>query len=510
MKIHNAVKVTLHGVFAQGINIVDKIVLVPFFIKAWGIDGFGEWLSILAMVSFLAMSNFGIGNYSANRMAELWAQGDKDRFHEYYHSNLKLSFICFTSLFFVILLISFIVTLTNPFSFSHINQNQLEFFIMLVLLGCEISITVFLDIGASLYIACGDYALPVKRNNQRQIILLVGTIGVLYLGLNWFYIALLRFLVTFLILLYSYIDAVRRYPSIKHGIASSQNPVIKEILRKGSWFFGIMTGQILQNSGGVLLIQSLLGPKSVVVFSMTRTLVNIMTQVIELPRRAVWRESTKAAATNSMEVLKSLYNISLKYSFFLAAAGAVLLVFEGEDIFYWWIKDKVAYNFPLTLVFCFYLVFGQPWSNAKIFLLSWNQPKKVAIYYNISALLCISLVSVLARHYGVLGAAIGITGGELVLVGWLIPKMVNHELSQKFTNQIKTIYFPATLAVITTLLIGSAEKMMLSFPAEIDFILVSFMIGIIMLLTGFFSLNENEKRMIKSVIFPRKELVTND
>ena len=52
--------------FQKGVIVLDKLFLVPFFIQYWGVEYYGEWLTLTIVPSFLAFSQLGFGNAASN------------------------------------------------------------------------------------------------------------------------------------------------------------------------------------------------------------------------------------------------------------------------------------------------------------------------------------------------------------------------------------------------------------------------------------------------------------
>jgi hypothetical protein len=48
------------------IKIADQLLLVPFFISAWGTAFYGEWLTLTIIPSIIGFSDLGFGTAAAN------------------------------------------------------------------------------------------------------------------------------------------------------------------------------------------------------------------------------------------------------------------------------------------------------------------------------------------------------------------------------------------------------------------------------------------------------------
>lgn len=59
------------------VRILDQLLLVPFFLTAWGAAYYGEWLTLSIIPSVLAFSDLGFGSAVCNSFVLSYARGDK-------------------------------------------------------------------------------------------------------------------------------------------------------------------------------------------------------------------------------------------------------------------------------------------------------------------------------------------------------------------------------------------------------------------------------------------------
>ncbi|MEP2650898.1 MAG: hypothetical protein ABJH06_02800, partial [Paraglaciecola sp.] len=73
----NLIKNVLASLFQKGVIVLDKLFLIPFFITYWGVEYYGEWLTLTIVPSILAFSNLGFGTAAANTFVLRYTKGDK-------------------------------------------------------------------------------------------------------------------------------------------------------------------------------------------------------------------------------------------------------------------------------------------------------------------------------------------------------------------------------------------------------------------------------------------------
>ncbi|HMF54366.1 MAG TPA: hypothetical protein VK593_08450, partial [Edaphobacter sp.] len=57
---------------------IIQLIQVPVFLHFWSVPLYGEWMIIIAVPSYLNVSNFGFGNVAGNEMTMMTARGDRD------------------------------------------------------------------------------------------------------------------------------------------------------------------------------------------------------------------------------------------------------------------------------------------------------------------------------------------------------------------------------------------------------------------------------------------------
>jgi len=63
-------------ILSLGSSVLAKLLLVPFFLMAWGSDEFGEWLILQGVAGLLLFTSFGQQVFYGNRMRSAWAVRD--------------------------------------------------------------------------------------------------------------------------------------------------------------------------------------------------------------------------------------------------------------------------------------------------------------------------------------------------------------------------------------------------------------------------------------------------
>ena len=61
------------------IHALDQLLLIPFFLTAWGATYYGEWVTLSIIPSVLGFSDLGIGSAASNSFVLAYVSGKKQQ-----------------------------------------------------------------------------------------------------------------------------------------------------------------------------------------------------------------------------------------------------------------------------------------------------------------------------------------------------------------------------------------------------------------------------------------------
>src|SRR4051812_17597136 len=64
----------------QGLRIIQQILMVPFFLQAWGVDLYTDWLLVNAGVGFFSVFDGGMQPYFSGVLQETLVQNNLSKF----------------------------------------------------------------------------------------------------------------------------------------------------------------------------------------------------------------------------------------------------------------------------------------------------------------------------------------------------------------------------------------------------------------------------------------------
>lgn len=420
LKANNLVNRLIKGISAnvlgQLLNIVSKLAIVPIFILSWGTERYGEWLLISSVISYLSLTDMGATNFITNKLTQAYAKSDSFVFNKVLVTGIRIFILIPLIILISIILITAAVPLKDLLSIKTISYFDLN--IILLLLGLQVAISLTVGLILGVYRAIGFYARGTMISNFNILLQLILVITSLLTGLGLIGVVISQIVPIILVGIFAVFDLKNKLSSsgfrfrflkivqfekndLKYGL-SFLFPSIN--------FFIIQMSQLILIQGPVLVIGILLGAKEIVVFTTTRTVVNLIRQILGIIMNSAKPELTKFDAINDDNKLSLLFSKITQFTVYIGVSIGFLFHLFGENIYNFWLSD-VPYNellFDLFMINTIVLVF---WFSFADFLMSINKHKQLSLVLIISSclniLLCYSGTLLLDSFGSVLGLIIG-------------------------------------------------------------------------------------------------------
>src|SRR5271156_5559269 len=90
MNLQRIAKQFAAAVTAQGIILLQQLVLPPVFIHRYGIFTYGEWLTLTAAVSYLSTLQFGMQTFVNNELTMRYSRHDMGTFQVMQSTALRM------------------------------------------------------------------------------------------------------------------------------------------------------------------------------------------------------------------------------------------------------------------------------------------------------------------------------------------------------------------------------------------------------------------------------------
>ena len=409
---------------SQIISMASRVLLVPLFLTAWGVQVYGEWLLLASMVAYLSLTDLGGQRYIVNRLTQAYALGDLAQFRKILHTGLALFSILPLAVFLGFLGVMLVFP---PGSLLQITITSRQVvFLVLAILAFQFVFSLPIGIMGGVYCSVGLLPRGVMLTNIMQLLAIILVALGLWLHGGLVAIACLQLLPLLGVALVAGWDLNRRFPQFRlFSLRDADLSLGLTFIRPSLHFFGIQLSQAFSIQGTVLVVGMLLGSVQVVVFSTMRTIVNLIRSFFELPSHAAWPELTRLDAQGEEEKFFLLFRAIFRATLIAAVIFMAIFHFWGENIYHVWLRKTVPYQQRVMDLFLIYMGEYLVWFTCCHPLMATNRHRTLAKMLLVSSLLNLGLAYLGGWHLGLPGVILGMIAGDLLLPFWFVPYLLN-------------------------------------------------------------------------------------
>lgn len=419
MSIYNIKKKIIKNLganaYGQLITILIQLVSVPFFLKYWGVELYGEWLLIVAIPTYLAFTDVGLATVTGNDLSIKMAVDDKQGVIAVYQSAWL--FICCISflLMFIIGVIIYAIDFKGLLNLRFLETREtrvvLGFYALYVLVGLHVGIL------NAAFKCIGLYAFSAYVSNTVRLLEWGCQLALLILGYGVIYLAIVPVLTRLLGLFVLYFDLVRRASFFRFNFHRASFLEIRRLIKPAVAFMAFPVGSAIMIQGMTILVGINLGGGAVAIFSIYRTLTRLIVQLITMINQSAWPEISVAYGKKDFILIRDLHRKISFISFWSAFAISVFTAIFGEVFLQAWTGHKYLESTNFLYVMLAAAFLNISWQASWVVLMAINQHTRMAAFFLVAAMLSIGMAFVLSNVFGLVGI-----GFALVLVE--IPTMV--------------------------------------------------------------------------------------
>jgi O-antigen/teichoic acid export membrane protein len=407
-------------VFSQIIQAVVRFAEIPIFISAWGVQLYGEWLMLVAVVTYLSMGDMGFVSAAGREMSMRSSAGNNEGALSVFQSTwVLLLFISFAavSLAFCLadtpLLIDFL-------GFSSIRPDEGRILIMLLVLYVLIGFQGSLFVGG--FWCAGRYPLGIFWSAIAQLLEFGGLVAALITGGGPVQAATYFMLGRLLGTTLTWISMHLTVPWLKFGISHASMGELNRLFipALASSFFPI--GNALNIQGLRLVVGVVLGPSMVVVFTPLRTLSRFAIQPLATINRVIEPELSMAFGKRDKTLFTDLFTHACQIGLWTGLSACLFLALISNWMFPLWTGGKIAINWPLYSMLLLSAALNAIWYTALMAPYATNRHERIGLFY----CLVFGVFAVVAAYAGVkllglIGLGIALLTVEIIMAIFVIP-----------------------------------------------------------------------------------------
>ena len=415
------------NVFANSLTMVTmlffQLISVPVFLKFWGVERYGEWITLNTLTAYFQMTDVGLNTATGNSFTFHFVRNERERCNVLINNNIFFILVAFLVIFLLLLGLMANNFFTHLFHFKLILEKEIN--LGLILLFAQVFIGTLNNLLNTFYIANKNYARGIMIDNfiriSEYLTLIIGIVS----NTPIIFILSIILLVKLFGLIIKYIDS-NKFWKLQFGFRYFNMEEFKAILMPAVSFFSFPVANSIIFQGITLLVNFMLGSVMVVMVNTTRTLVNFCKAITDIIHKSVWPELSLAFGLKDYSMMRNLHRRTILISLLIAILVSIVLFFFGSPIYLYWTKYKVVFMpgfFDLLLVS---LVINVLWSSSNVLLQATNNHKMFSLIYLISSAGALVLAFVIIKLTNKVNLLpIAFITSDIVLLAYVFKEALN-------------------------------------------------------------------------------------
>lgn len=393
---------------------VNTVVLVPILIRAWGVAGYGQWIALTALASYIGLSNFGLVTTSANEMIIATGANDTARAERAYQASINVTAYLVLPIITAIVLLLCELPISSTLHLSQINRAATQWII--ICSGFALFMQTLRGLMAAALYSVGSYGFAYYVQGTTKLLeLLTIALLVTHFGSAQAAAATVVAVMAFVDMAIIAIFARRKAPwariDFRHTDWTWFGAQLKPTL---GFLLGNFATQGIMAQAPRVALSALLGGQAVAIYAVYGTAMRFVDQLLLMLVLPLEVEIAHSAGREDLGLIGRLVVVGTHVSwclFLLVVAG---LLFFGPLIFHIWTADRIAFSYSLMLLYCCMSGANLQGRVGLHALISTNRLYGPSYFMLITAVLAVGAGAVLTTLMGIRGMVVGGIVGELV------------------------------------------------------------------------------------------------
>jgi len=433
---------------------VQSVILVPFFLRAWDATDYGRWLTISALVSYLALIDLGGQTYVGNLLALAFGRSDEEAFRK--HLSEAMSFFVLVGAGTLALVtVALCVSLNLPAQ-MRLALQPWQAGVAFLLAANMLLFAVPVGVYASAYAATGRYTRAAMIGNAQRTATILVSLPLLLVRVSPPVFALGTLVVSALSTAAFWWDSrqtIAGCRGIRLSIAAARRATA--YLKGSTQFWLINLANTLRQEGVLIVLALLGGPGAVAVYSTHRTIASIPDYTRVLVQAPVTPELSFLWARKRVEDLNRAAMMAIRAVVLVTGGLAIFLWFSSPTLYPLWTHRAITLDRPVLAVLLIQATLSAGWRTSTWGLLASNKHQKLIGWSIANSLTSLLLSVLLVPSYGVLGAVAAGLLSDLAL-GLAVAPLVVSPFLQTSRTQVYRHFLAALAALLPLALLAAA------------------------------------------------------
>lgn len=412
---------------AQAITTAQNVLLVPLFLAAWGSEGYGRWLTLTALASYLGLLELGGQSYIGNLLAADHVRDDLEGFQK----KLSEGVSCFSCLglggFVVVVLVLALGGRLPILGVDGFASGERWAFLLLAAVALLIAVPTGLL--ATAYRAAGLFARGVMLTNIVRLFGLGAMTLLLVLGVKPVTFAGGLLVIGVIGTTVIALDLRRRVLACRGLDLNLAEAWRGRVYLTGAihfWFVAL--AQVIKQQGVLLVLAAVVSPVAVAAYATHRMASGLVGYVASLIQGPIWPELSFLAASGRSAELARATLLTVRAVVVSSGIAAMLVATAVPPLYLLWTGRRLEFQPLLLCLFLLQALLAAGWSTAGWSLLASNHHRPLAMWSLANAVVTIAAAVALVGLFGVVGVAGATLLGDVVCGLAVFPRLAAGQL----------------------------------------------------------------------------------
>ena len=400
-------------------NTIVQLVQVPVFLHFWSLPLYGEWLILSSIPSTLSFANIGFGSVAGNEMAMAEAAGNREAALRSFQSSWWfISALCGA-----IILVGTVPLFLFPVA-RHLHLHQVadaDAKWIIFLLGVSVLLGQLENLLQAAYRSIGRYPYGSFVKSCMSLVAFACMLVPVVLGGGIRSVALVFAAANLLGTVILAVMVKHDVPWIEYGVKHASWAEIRRIAGPAIAFMGFPLGNALNLQGTLMVVGFALGPATAAIFGTARTVSRVALQMVQMVNSTFEPELALSFGAGNIPLVRTLHRRACQFALLIAVAVVLTMVTVGPWLLHHWTAGKVPPSRPLLSILLLVVIGYSLWSTSSVLITSTNQHQRLAAWYIAGTSLTVVLTWLMARRFGLHGAAWSLLASEAVMNLYVLP-----------------------------------------------------------------------------------------
>lgn len=364
------------NLFGIGVNILNQIILVPFFILYWGNDLYSDWIVLSALATVFGMSDVGLNSVIQNRFAIKYSERNLKECGQLLIINIVIISVVFAVFLFASLLYLANCNIVDQMGLHYLGRKEGSFIFTMLLV--QVFINMYNGIPNAIFRGVHRNSEVVFIDQLTKLIIFIVTLLCLLCGVEISVMSVL-ICIPIPISLIIKIYMSKRIFRFKYSWSNFNWSLFRNVLGPAVGYMSFPLGNAILLQGFTFVVNRYFGANIVVLYNTTRTMCNFIKTLLATVFNSVWPEFSIAYGEKNTDRMRLLYRKSIRISVVGAIVISAGLLLLGPLIYTIWTHGAVHFNYSLMTAFLVVLIINTIWYSGHVALLSTNNHIELGI-----------------------------------------------------------------------------------------------------------------------------------